>query len=207
MFAHVEKYDIRGPMKIGIGTEEQATALKIAGAEKVFDLSDLKFFIKHPGHLVRDGDTLVMVEPNLIKKSDMRVILSVSGREGVLCEVAGHKAMRCDTEAQLSAFRQLKPVDVSIPMAAKLGRPGKIEYTLQQADAIIRAWHQPRPNKLSRIACTREAERILGLEAETLKPEWVRDLATKFVGTAQRDKPDGWHGISTEIEKEGRTDG
>ena len=203
MFSTVEKADTRDAMKVGIGTEEQVAALKIAGAEKVFDLSDLKFFIKHPGHLVRDGDTLVMAQPNLIKKSDMRVILSASGPEGILCVVPGHDPMTCDTEAKLSAFRQLKPADVSVPIAANLGRPSKIEYTLQQADAIIRAWHQPRPNKLSLIEVTREAERLLGLEPEALKSHWVRDLVRKFVGTAQRDKPDGWTGISTEIDKEG----
>lgn len=205
MFSAVEKDVIRDPVKIGIGTEEQATTLKVAGADKVFDLSDLKFFLKHPGHLVRDGDTLLMVQPNLIKKSDMRVILSVSGSEGkggVMCQVPGHKAAPCDTDAKLSAFRQLKPQDVSIPMAHKLGRPGKIEYTLKQADAIIRAWHQPRPNKLSLVEVTREAERLLDLDEGALKKHWVRDLVKKFVGTAQRDKPDHWHGISTETDKE-----
>lgn len=196
MFSSVEKPDTRDAMKVGIGTFEQAAALKVAGAEKVFDLDDLSFFLKHPGHLVRDGDTLVMVQPNLIKKSDMRVILSAAADEGIMVEVPGHKPMKCSTEAQLSAFRQLKPVDVAIPMAQNRGRPSKIAYTAQQADAIIRAWHQPKPNKLSRIAAAREAERILGLEPETIKPEWVRDLVRKFVGTAQRDKPDGWQGIT-----------
>lgn len=93
---------------------------------------------------------------------------------------------------------------VAIPKASKLGRPSKIPYSMQQADAIIRAWHQPQPNKLSRVAAAREAERILGLDPETLKPEWVRDLVRKFVGTAQRAKPDGWTGISTEASKEGQ---
>lgn len=202
MFHAVEKDDTRPPMIIGIGTDEQGAALKVAGAEKVFALDDLDFFLKHPGHLVRDGDTLLMVQPKLIAKSAMRVILSAAASEGVMVQVAGHKPMRCDSEAQLSAFRQLTPKDVSIPMAQNLGRPSAIQYTVQQADAIIRAWHQPTPNKLSRIAAAREAERILGLEPDTLKPEWVRDLVKKFVGTAQRAKPDHWQGISTEPKQE-----
>jgi hypothetical protein len=206
MFNPVEKDDNRGPMIIGIGTEDQGGALKVAGAEKVFTLDDLDFFIRHLGHLVRDGDTLLMVQPKLIAKSAMRVILSAAAAGGVMAQVAGHKPMRCETDAQLSAFRQLMPKDVSIPMAHKLGRPSAIQYTMQQADAIIRAWHQPIPNKLSRVAAAREAERILDLEPETLKPEWVRDLVGKFVGTAQRAKPDSWHGISTETNKEGKAD-
>lgn len=202
MFHAVEKDDTRPPMIIGIGTDEQGGALKVAGAEKVFTLDDLDFFIRHPGHLVRDGDTLLMVQPKLIAKSAMRVILSAAAADGVMVQVAGHSPMKCDTDAQLSAFRQLTPKDVSIPMTQNLGRPSAVQYTVQQADAIIRAWHQPIPNKLSRIAAAREAERILGLDPETLKPEWVRDLVSKFVGTAKRDKPDSWHGISTETDKE-----
>jgi len=200
MFSPVEKDDNRGPMKIGIGTEEQAGALKVAGAEKVFDLSDLGFFVKHAGHLLRDGDTLLMVQPNVIKKSDMRVMLSASGPLGILCEVAGHAPMKCETDAQLSAFRQLKPQDVAIPMANKLGRPSGIEYTLQQADAIIREWHRVPKNMPA--AVTSIAENILGIEAGTLGKTWVRDLVIKFVGTAQRAKPDHWHGISIDNDKE-----
>lgn len=193
MFAAVEKDDSRPPMIIGIGTPEQAAALKVAGAEKVFDLDDLEFFLRHPGHLVRDGDTLLMVQPNLIKKSDMRVILSVSGPEGVLVQVAGHRPMKCDTDAHLSAFRQLKPQDVATPMASHLGRPSKVEYTLQQADAIIREWHAV-PRKTPTVV-TATAENILALDRGALKKTWVRDLVIKFVGTAQRDKPDDWTGI------------
>tara|TARA_R110000796_G_scaffold234943_1_gene353871 strand:+ start:445 stop:1053 length:609 start_codon:yes stop_codon:yes gene_type:complete len=201
MFHDVEKADTRDAMKIGIGTDEQAGALRVAGAEKVFDLSDLAFFIKHPGHLLRDGDTLLMVQPNLIKKSDMRVILSATGEVGILCEVAGHKPMICDSEAQLSAYRQLKPQDVAIPMANKLGRPSGVEYTLQQADAIIREWHRVPKNMPPSV--TSIAENILGVDAGTLGKTWVRDLVIKFVGTAQRAKPDHWQGISTETNKEG----
>lgn len=35
-----------------------------------------------------------------------------------------------------------------------------------------------------------------------LNPQLVRDLVIKFVGTAQRAKPDHWQGISTETTKE-----
>lgn len=203
MFADVEKEIKRGPVIIGIGTEEQGGALRVAGADKVFSLDDLEFFLKHPGHLVRDGDTLLMVQPNLINKSDMRVILSASGSEGkggILVQVAGHKAMNCQTDAQLSAFRHLKPQDAAIPMANKLGRPSRIEYTPQQADAIIREWHRV-PKNMPPVV-TSIAENILGVDAGTLGKTWVRDLVIKFVGTAQRAKPDHWQGISTETNKE-----
>jgi hypothetical protein len=200
MFSGVEKGDTRGPMIIGIGTPEQAGALRVAGAEKVFDLDDLGFFLKHPGHLVRDGDTLLMVQPNLINKADMRVILSASGATGILMQVAGHKPMKCDTEAQLSAFRQLKPADMGAPMVSKLGRPSAIEYTLKQADAIIREWHRVPKNNPPVV--TSIAEGILGLEAGTLGKTWVRDLVIKFVGTAQRAKPEQWQGISIDEPRE-----
>jgi hypothetical protein len=84
-------------------------------------------------NLVRDADTLLMVQPNLIKKSDVRVILSAAGnegRDGIKMQVAGHKPMTCETDAQLNAYRQLKPQDVAIHMAIKLRRPSGIEYTL-----------------------------------------------------------------------------
>lgn len=196
MFEGVEKPDTRDAMRIGIGTAEQAAALKVAGAEKVFDLGDIAFFTRHPGHLLRDGDTLVMVQPNLIKLSDMRVMLAAAGTEGILCEVPGHNPTKCNTDAQLVAFRQLKPQDVSIPMAQKLGRPSAIDYTLQQADAIIREWHAVPRRKPAEVKAT--AESILGLDAGALGKTWVRDLVIKFVGTAQRDKPDGWSGITAD---------
>lgn len=87
------------------------------------------------------------------------------------------------------------------PETAGLGRPAGITYTLAQANAMIRLWHDDNPRRMPKEVAAL-ADTILGLEPGTIKPHWVRDLVIKFVGTAQRDKPEGWTGISTDEDGE-----
>lgn len=142
------------------------------------------------GVSIRAHDTLVMVQPRLVAIEDLRVILAACGGDLAL-EVVGHDATR-----DVDTFRSQRAKVAAQLVEANTGRPAKIRYTLAQADAIIRAWHG-KP-KLTLVQVAAEADRILGLPDGTVKKHWVRDLVTKYVGTAQRDKPAGWTGIATD---------
>ncbi|QEW27815.1 hypothetical protein [Roseovarius indicus] len=196
MLQPVEKPGYRPPMKVGFGTKEQRASLLVAGAEQVYAPDDLPFLVKYPGLAIRDGDTVIFAQPGLMKKSDMTSILSAAEGGGIAFQVIGHEPVICDSDAKLSEFRRQKPRTLDVPVVQTHGRPATIQYTDKQADAIIREWHAVPKRPPREVVKT--AEGILGLETGTLKTSWVRDLVIKYVGTAQRAKPDHWAGISTE---------
>jgi len=172
-------------VKIGLGIEGQESALLTAGAEKVFVWpGERSLVLDVPGAAIRSGDTVLMVQPDAIPMPDLR-----KARDDVGLQVIGNDPVR-----DLDAFRAQTPKVAHVPMRSRTGRPAKITYTLAQADAIIRLWHDDNPRRTPKeIAAL--ADTILGLDAGTIKPHWVRDLVIKFVGTAQRQKPEGWAGI------------
>jgi hypothetical protein len=175
-------------VKIGLGIDGQESALLTAGAEKVFVWpGERALVLDVPGAAIRAGDTVVMVQADAIPVSDLRTIIKAA-RGDLALQVIGN-----DPVTDLDAFRSQTPKASHVPIRARTGRPAKITYTLAQANAIIRLWHDTPRRTPREIAALTDA--ILGLEAGSVKPHWVRDLVIKFVGTAQRDKPEGWAGI------------
>jgi len=179
-------------VKIGLGIEGQESALLTAGAEKVFVWpGERSLALDVPGAAIRSGDTVLMVQPDAIPMPDLRKIIKAA-RDDVELQVVGNDPVR-----DLDAFRSQTPKVSHVPMRSRTGRPALITYTLAQADAIIRLWHDDNPRRTPKeIAAL--ADTILGLDAATIKPHWVRDLVIKYVGTAQRAKPEGWAGIDRE---------
>lgn len=191
----VENSIYSGPVIVGIGTKEQEGALLTAGADKVFDWRDMKdMLLATAGSSIRAQDTLLMVQPSVIRAADLRHIQSQCGGD-LMFQVVGHEPTR-----DLEAFRKQKPKASTGVVQPLTGRPSKIKYTTDQANAIIRAWHAV-PKK-TRVEVARDADRILGLSDGTVKPTWVRDLVRKYVGTAQREQPADWAGIATGSKKE-----
>jgi len=176
-------------VKIGLGIEGQESALLTAGAEKVFVWpGERALVLDVPGAAIRSGDTVVMVQPDAIPMPDLRKIIKAA-RDDVELQVIGNDPVR-----DLDAFRSQTPKVSHVPMRSRTGRPASTTYTLAQADAIIRLWHDDNPRR-SPKEIARLAETILGIEPNALKDSWPRDLVKKFVGTAQRQKPEGWTGI------------
>lgn len=191
----VEKYRYKGPVKVGLGIDGQEGALLTAGAEKVFVWpGERSHVLDVPGAAIRAGDTVVMVQPDAIPVSDLRQIIKAACDDLAL-QVIGNEPVN-----DLDAFRAQTPKASHVPIRVRTGRPAKIIYTLAQANAIIRLWHDTPRRTPREVAALTDA--ILGLEPGTIKPHWVRDLVIKFVGTAQRDKPEGWTGIPTDEEGE-----
>jgi hypothetical protein len=184
-------------MNIGLGIDGQESALLTAGAEKVFVWpGERGLVLDVPGAAIREGDTVIMVQPDAIPVSDLRSIIKAA-RNDVGLQVIGNDEVR-----DFDAFRAQTPKLSHLPIRARTGRPGKTPYTLKQANAMIRLWHDDNPRRMPKEVAAL-ADTILGLETGTIKPHWVRDLVIKFVGTAQRDKPEGWTGISTDESGEG----
>lgn len=188
----VEKEFNDDPVKVGIGISEQEGDLLVAGAEKVFIVPpDAHLLLGHTGVAIRNDDTVIMVQPKLLKISELRKIQDGAGNLNFLC--VGHEITK-----DLDTFYSQKGKVSRSVIKVITGRPSKVQYSLEQADAIIREWHAT-PKK-TRVGVALTADRILGLPEGTTKPTWVRDLAIKFVGTAQRDKPENWNGIKERSE-------
>lgn len=180
-------------MKIGYGTRPQEGTLRTAGAVRVFfHPDDLAMLMDHAGVTLRAEDTLIMVQPKLITIDDTRLLLDACGGR-LLLQVVGHEAQEIGADIALTEWRKLRADVPQSEVAQLTGRPKTVAYTMEQADAIVRAWHAVPKNPPREVTAT--AERILGLEAGTLKAHWVRDLVIKFVGTAQRERPADWNGI------------
>jgi len=180
-------------VKIGIGTKKHGGALMTAGAEKVFWLPDEHdLIVDHAGASIREGDVVLLVDPSLLKLTEYHHI-----QEACLGDlqwaVVGHEPRRLATNMDIKEFKKLTPEGRETPITQSGGRPSKFQCTVEQADAIIRLWHEKPKRKPEEIV--RLADVILGVPDGTVQKHWVRDLVRKHVGTAQRDKPEGWRGV------------
>ena len=167
----------------------------VGGAEKVITHPDgLQNFLDLAGFAIRAGDMLLLVLPSLLTKAEYLILHDACGGD-LIYQVAGHKVYPLKTYRHFKEFRKLKPIGVETEVAQLTGRPARVTYTLEQADAIIRLWHETPRRKPAEIV--ELVKTILDLDEDfDLKPSWVRDLVIKYVGMGQRDKPDSWSGIS-----------
>lgn len=192
LVAPVENIREELPMKMGIGKPSHRAALYAAGASKVYmHPEDTDFLREYSGF--REGDTVILVQPKMLRPREYEQILEAA--TGPLTfQVAGHDPVSLDSAEGIDAFRELRPKGKQIEVVQTAGRPAKVRYTLQQAEAILRLWWDvPRrpPGEVKKMA-----EIILGLDAGSLKDQWVKDLAIKYVGTAKRTMPAGFRGLS-----------
>ena len=111
----------------------------------------------------------------------------------VLFQVVGNEPVALDNMADIKAFRKCKPRGYGTQVKETTGRPRDTKYTVEQADAIIRLWHDIPKRKPAALVLI--VDTLLGLDAGTTKAHWVRDLVKKYTGTAQREKPAGWRGV------------
>lgn len=179
-------------MKIGFGKKEHGAALMTAGAEKVFWHPDELDIITHRGGL-REGDVLLVADPKVLTVKQYHQAKEACLGD-LLFQVVGHDPVAIELDAGFTEFRKVRPTaKAEMPISEPSGRPAKIKYTVEQADAIIRLWHDVPRRKPADIV--RLADAILGKSDGTVKHHWVRDLVRKYVGTAQREKPAGWRGV------------
>lgn len=188
----VENIDTNSLVRIGFGKREHGAALMTAGAEKVFWHPDELDIITHRGGL-REGDVLLVADPKILSISQYAQAKEACMGD-LLFQVAGHDPVALTDARDFSEFRKIKASAKSqVPISEPAGRPAKIKYTVEQADAIIRLWHEVPRRKPAEILLL--ADKILGKPDGTVQHHWVRDLVRKYVGTAQRDKPAGWRGV------------
>ena len=180
-------------MKIGFGTRDHGGALMVAGAEKVFfHPEDLNLILEFAGVSVREGDTLIVVSSGLLTAQQIKKIRDACKGE-VEFQVVGHEPESLASDRAIKEFRAKYPIGVETAVPQATGRPKDVKYTVEQADAIIRLWHEVPKRKPSEIVLL--ADKILGLPDGSIEKHWVRDLVKKYVGTAQREKPKGWRGV------------
>lgn len=191
----VENSSHNGPVIVGYGTRGQEGQLREAGAERVFRHPDqLATVIEFAGVMLSPGDILLMVQPGILKAREYEKLHKACSGD-LMFQVVGREPFPLKSVKHFAEFRKVKPVGVSteiLPIGP--GRPRTIDYTMEQAEAIIRLWHEvPRrsPSEVTEIT-----KKILGLPDDyDMKPSWPRDLVIKYVGTARREKPVDWQGI------------
>lgn len=191
----VENPDTKPFVIIGFGTIGQEAALRTGGAEKVLQHPrDLSLLIELAGVALRPKDTLLMVQPSLLKVAEYKELFDACGGE-LMFQVVGHEPFPLSSKKHFGEFRKIKARGVETEAVQLTGRPRKVAtYTEEQAEAIIRLWHEKPKRKPAEIV--EVAKKILGLpDDHDMKTSWVRDLVIKYVGTAQRDRPDHWNGI------------
>ena len=178
----VVKRDNYDPVKIGIGTERQARALKKFGCNHVFYPHELRQVLeekKLPTDMfLRPEDTIVMVQPNLIKLDWFRQINSV----GVAWQVPGHDPARLKSEEDRREFRKLKPKGPSKKLVKETRGRKAFMYpapTPEQAAAIVALWRSDA--KLASVM--RQVQEMMGAEVPRF---WVRDLVKKETGSPNR---------------------
>ena len=179
----VEKYDSNKPMIAGIGTKAQERALYRAGCEKVFQPRDLAYFLDEKGVdadlIFRADDTIIMVQPGLLKPEKYRTIAAI----GMDWQVIGHDPVKLKTEDDRKAFRGLKAKGVRAKIEREhMGRPPKHPIpTTGQVAAILAVWHGgKKPGPL-----TEQVQRIMGAEVPY---HWIRDQVIKAKGNARRSE-------------------
>ena len=192
----VENFAHKPPVRIGIGKNNHVGALLMADAENTIVLPGQADLLgEHAAVTIRGGDTLVVVEPSVLKLSLINHLQKVCGGD-LLFQVVGHPARKLATVEDIADFKKLRARGVGGDIVKQGGRPRAIKYTLQQANKIIDLWHETPRVKLSEVC--RLAAAIL--DVDEVKQHWVRDLVKKYVGTAQRDRPEGWTGIKLDDE-------
>jgi hypothetical protein len=195
--ALVENFRDEGPMKIGLGKDSHVASLYAFGAERVFrHPEETALLIEYSG--VRAGDVVIVVLPASLPVTTYKRIIEACGGD-VMFQVAGHEPASIASDNEIDAFRKLKPKGNDTEVIQATGRPAKITYTLEQAEAILRLWYDTPRRKPG--AVKELAEAMLGLDAGFLSDQWVKDLAIKFTGTAKRTKPDGWDGLTDTTEE------
>ena len=187
----VENFDTTGPVRIGIGSEDEAALLYGADVEHIISPSEIGLVLDV--RAFRAGDTLVFVRPKALHPSRYLALNEISEGDG-LFEVIGHDPMPLKTDDDVRAFLALKAkAGRSAPVREATGRKPEINYSLAQAEAILRFyWHKPnkKPSEVLEFA-----EKMLDLEPGKLKIHWVKMLARKYTGTTKRQMPPGWNGL------------
>lgn len=178
----VVKRDNDDPVKIGIGTERQARALKKFGCSYTFYPWEIRQVLeenKLPTHMfLRPEDTIVMIQPNLLKLDWFRQIIEA----GVWWQVPGHDPVRFKSEEDRKEWRKLKPKGQSKALVKETrGRkPSRWPVaTPEQIAAIVAIW---RSDAKSAPAIAQIQEMM---EAKVPRA-WIKAVVEKATGSPNR---------------------
>lgn len=178
----VERNGVTGPVKTGIGTEAQFSALYNAGADQVRSRDWVKALIRDDADTLfmafRPEDTIIMVQPNLLSLEEIRMI----SRQGSNFHVPECGDFNLNTDKAIRLFRQLKPKLKDVVRVEN--RRGQVKYpqpTEAQMETIVGWW---RDTALKRAAVV---EKVCVLMNADVPDYWVRDQVTKATGSAARN--------------------
>lgn len=180
--AVVEDTVLNGPVRIGIGTPAQYSALLDAGAEEVRPYHLIKRLAKDDTDVLdiafREEDTVVMVQPNLLTVKEIKLL------SGNNCDfyVPECGTFKLNTERNIRLFRNLKP-DLEIERAET--RHGKVKWP-QPTPRQIKTWIGWWQSSMKRSEVVAKVREDAGAE---VPDHWVRDQIIKATGTAAR-KPE-----------------
>lgn len=182
MLTAVEKENMTGFVKFGIGTEKQERALQRFGCVKVFTPDDLHDLLDVRGEVIkaewlfREADTMVMVQPGLISMKRLRQIDAT----GISWQVPGHDPIKFASDEDRAAWRRQKPRGVNVEVTRNIGRPNKWPApTKEQVTSIVTLWHSGMKPSL----ILPQVQEMVGADVPM---SWVRDQVIKATGNARR---------------------
>lgn len=179
--AHVERTGVTGPVKIGIGSEDQFAALYEAGADEVRSFKAVqKMLLDYPEILqiaFREEDTVIVVQPNLLT---VDLIKRISGLVQAF-HIPGHGDFKLRTDRNIRLFRKLKPEIEGVKRVENRGAVQKYPTpTERQRLLMMDWWHSG--EKLAEVV-----DRVSEMLMADVPSHWVRDQVKKWTGSAARD--------------------
>jgi len=168
-------------MRHGIGSKAQHGVLLAAGVEHLWTPAEVVKMLSESQVAPlawRAGDTVVMVQPDLLNLSVLRKIAAF----GAAFEVVGHGPIASPDDAALKRFRRLSPmVDAAVE---KVNRGGNVRYkqpTEEQAKVINAYWHGTmKPSEF--MPLIKEM-----MDEPGLRNSAVRDWIIRWTGNSKRD--------------------
>lgn len=187
----VQKTVQNGPMRIGIGTKDDAHALGEMQCDSIADPSEFAHALRGPIPPLRPdaNDVVVVVDPKVLSLNTIQKIVQA----GVAIEVAGHDPAMPRTYDERRKLRATRANVGGEPMPERRGRPPKNDIAEAHIQAAIADWHAGEyvegkwrstytPAGVMERACLRT-----GLK---LPKHWARNVVIAEFGSAVRNPND-----------------
>lgn len=181
----VDKNEITGPVKIGIGDKSQHRALMLSGAEEIHThllvrdiLTDEPLVVRT---MFRPIDEIVMVQPDLLSVSEIQKI----ARRVTQWTVPGNDTMNPYSERLVRQFRKMKAVMPKDEKVKRVERRGAKPVYPQPTEAdmkyILDRWYSG--DKLADVC-----DDVRKWMKADFPNTWVRDRVKKHTGSAARTR-------------------
>lgn len=179
------------PMRIGIGTKDDAKALGEMNCDVIVEPADFVEAMRSPLSPLRagDDDVIVLVNPKLFGMDIIKMVVD----QDVPIEVAGHDPLLPRTYEERRQLRALKANVSGEPIPDSRGRPRLYETAEAHIKAAIADWHAGEyidgkwRSTYTPAGIMERARLRTGLD---LPKHWARNIVIAEFGSAVRNPDD-----------------